>query len=157
MADYYHLIKNAVARLDASAPIESRRALYERARTAQLTQLRSLRPSLSENEITCEQLALEEAVRKVEAEAAAPARDVRVSALRDLVRAADDIGKPIVHREDRPSIVLTKAPANPLSAAPAIETPPLMVSGGATGRLVRYWRWRALPPKSTASTRMSDR
>jgi hypothetical protein len=76
MADYYPLIARAIAGLDPSAPGESRRALYERARTALIAQLRSVEPPLSESEITRERLSLEEAVRKVESEAAQRARDV---------------------------------------------------------------------------------
>ena len=40
MADYYPLIARAIAALDPNAPGESRRALYERARTALIAQLR---------------------------------------------------------------------------------------------------------------------
>ena len=76
MADYYPLIARAIAGLDPSAPGESRRALYERARSALIAQLRSVEPPLSESEITRERLSLEEAVRKVESEAAARARDL---------------------------------------------------------------------------------
>src|SRR5215468_3049192 len=75
MADYYPLIARAIAGLDPNAPGESRRALYERARAALIAQLRSVQPPLSESEITRERLALEEAVRKVESEAAQRARD----------------------------------------------------------------------------------
>src|SRR5271154_7043389 len=75
MADYYPLIARAIAGLDPSAPGESRRALYERARSALIAQLRSVEPPLSESEITRERLSLEEAVRKVESEAAQRARD----------------------------------------------------------------------------------
>jgi hypothetical protein len=75
MADYYPLIARAIAGLDPSAPGESRRALYERARTALIQQLRSVQPPLSESEITRERLSLEEAVRKVESEAAQRARE----------------------------------------------------------------------------------
>jgi hypothetical protein len=74
MADYYPLIARAIAGLDPSAPGESRRALYERARAALIAQLRSVQPPLSESEITRERLSLEEAVRKVESEAAQRAR-----------------------------------------------------------------------------------
>ncbi|HEY0852648.1 MAG TPA: hypothetical protein VGD96_22230 [Bradyrhizobium sp.] len=77
MADYYPLIARAIAGLDPSAPGESRRALYERARAALIQQLRSVDPPLSESEITRERLSLEEAVRKVESEAAQRARDAR--------------------------------------------------------------------------------
>ena len=38
MADYYPLIARAIAGLDPSAPGESRRALYERARSALIAQ-----------------------------------------------------------------------------------------------------------------------
>ncbi len=75
MADYYPLIARAIAGLDPSAPGESRRALYERARAALIAQLRSVEPPLSESEITRERLSLEEAVRKVESEAAQRARE----------------------------------------------------------------------------------
>src|SRR3979490_1801672 len=74
MADYYPLIARAIAGLDPSAPGESRRALYERARSALIAQLRGVQPPLSESEITRERLSLEEAVRKVESEAAQPRR-----------------------------------------------------------------------------------
>jgi hypothetical protein len=76
MADYYPLIVRAIAELDPSAPGESRRALYERARSALTAQLRNVQPPLSESEITRERLSLEEAVRKVESEAAQRARDL---------------------------------------------------------------------------------
>lgn len=69
MADYYPLIARAIAGLDPSAPGEQRRALYERARTALISQLRSVQPALSEAEITRERLSLEDAVRRVEADA----------------------------------------------------------------------------------------
>jgi hypothetical protein len=75
MADYYPLIARAIAGLDPSAPGEARRALYERARSALIAQLRSVQPPLSESEITRERLSLEEAVRKVESEAAQRARE----------------------------------------------------------------------------------
>ena len=75
MADYYPLIARAISGLDPSAPGESRRALYERARVALIAQLHGARPKLTESEITRERLSMEEAVRKVESEAAQRARD----------------------------------------------------------------------------------
>lgn len=68
MADYHPLIARAVAGLENSTS-ENRRALYERARTALVAQLRGVNPPLEEAEITRERLALEEAIRQVEAEA----------------------------------------------------------------------------------------
>jgi hypothetical protein len=74
MADYYPLIARAIAGLDKNSG-EGRRVLYERARTALVTQLRSVVPALSESDITRERLSLEEAIRKVEAEAARQTRE----------------------------------------------------------------------------------
>ena len=69
MADYQPLIAKAVAGLDKNTG-EARRVLYERARKALVGQLRNMTPPLTESEITRERLALEEAIRKVEADAA---------------------------------------------------------------------------------------
>jgi hypothetical protein len=91
MADYYPLISRAVGGLDINTG-ENRRALYERARAALLQQLRGATPALDEEQIGRERQALEEAIRKVEAEAAqsekpAPATSgqpsLRDQALRD--------------------------------------------------------------------------
>lgn len=69
MADYYPLIARAVSGLDKNTG-ENRRALYDRARVALVGQLRGVQPALEESDITRERLALEEAIRKVEAETA---------------------------------------------------------------------------------------
>jgi hypothetical protein len=69
MADYYPLIARAVAGLENSTG-DARRVLYERARAALVAQLRGVTPALDESDVTRERLALEEAIRKVEAEAA---------------------------------------------------------------------------------------
>jgi hypothetical protein len=69
MADYYPLISRAVAGLEKNNG-ENRRSVYERARAALIAQLRGVTPALPEGDITRERLALEEAIRKVEAEAA---------------------------------------------------------------------------------------
>ena len=73
MADYLPLVSRAVAGLDKNTG-DTRRALYERARAALINQLRSVEPALDESDITRERLALEDAIRKVEAEAAKRAR-----------------------------------------------------------------------------------
>src|SRR5262245_21809598 len=69
MADYYPLIARAVAGLERNTG-DARRVLYERARSALVAQLRGVTPALSESDVTRERLALEEAIRKVEAESA---------------------------------------------------------------------------------------
>src|SRR6202043_3475595 len=73
MTDYQPLIARAVEGLGKSSG-EARRALYERARSALVTQLRAVEPALSESEITRERLSLEEAIRKVGADAARRSR-----------------------------------------------------------------------------------
>src|SRR5262245_16632787 len=73
MADYYPLIAKAVAGLEKSTG-EARRALYDRARSALVAQLRGVTPALTESDITRERLSLEEAIRKVETESARRSR-----------------------------------------------------------------------------------
>ena len=122
MADYYPLIARAIAGLDPSAPGESRRALYERARAALIGQLRSVEPPLSEYEITRERLSLEEAVRKVESEAAQRARDATRSAGGDTARSgarAGDAFRANIRPAARPG-----EPSGPPSAPPFAGQPP---------------------------------
>lgn len=73
MADYHPLITRAVEGLGNNTA-DARRTLYERARAALVAQLRGIDPPLSEAEITRERLALEDAIRKVEAESVRKAR-----------------------------------------------------------------------------------
>ena len=74
MADYTPLIQRAIDGLENNTG-ENRRVLYERARVALTSQLRGMEPPLEETEITRERLALEEAIRNVEAEAAKRSRE----------------------------------------------------------------------------------
>src|ERR1700743_1928554 len=115
MADYYPLIARAIAGLDPSAPGESRRALYERARSALIAQLRSVEPPLSESEITRERLSLEEAVRKVESEAAQRAREARGGASRSAGEAL---------RRNRTETPAAGGPAGPVIRPRAPAPPP---------------------------------
>src|SRR6516162_1833893 len=73
MADYYPLIAKAVTGLEKSTG-EARRALYDRARSVLVAQLRGVTPALSESDISRERSSLEEAIRKVETEAARRSR-----------------------------------------------------------------------------------
>jgi hypothetical protein len=125
MADYYPLIARAIAGLDPNAPGESRRALYERARAALITQLRSVEPPLSESEITRERLSLEEAVRKVESEAAQRARDATrpPDAARTGSRAGDAFRASIGARPNPKPAEASPAPSG-LESAPPRPRPP---------------------------------
>lgn len=72
MADYFPVVSRAVAGLENNTG-EARRKVYERARAAIVKQLRAIDPPLSEEDVSRERMNLEEAIRRVEAEAA-PAR-----------------------------------------------------------------------------------
>jgi len=61
------LFSVALIRLEPNTT-ETRGKIYDRARTAMLLQLRSVIPSLTESKMGREQLALEEAIKKVETE-----------------------------------------------------------------------------------------
>jgi hypothetical protein len=89
MADYYPLIARAVGGLDKNTG-EIRRALYERARSALVNHLRSVDPPLNESDITRERLALEEAIRNVEAEAAKRSRSDATDGAEDSPPSRDD-------------------------------------------------------------------
>jgi hypothetical protein len=126
MTDYYPLIAKAVAGLEKNTG-EGRRVLYERARTALVGQLRNMNPPLTESEITRERLALEEAIRKVEAEAARrlrmePPRPDSLSALRPGER-----GEEPPRRQPIPPQPAAPPPAPPAprrEAAPPPSPPP---------------------------------
>jgi hypothetical protein len=67
MADYQSLLTRAVANLPSTSSAATRQAIYERARKALLTQLRTLRPPLPESDIAREENALNQAIALVEA------------------------------------------------------------------------------------------
>ncbi len=67
MADYYPLLKRAVASLPDNTP-EARDAMFVRAKTALTNQLRSVEPPLSEADIARERLALDDVIRRIESE-----------------------------------------------------------------------------------------
>ena len=68
MVDYHSLINRAVAELDPGS-VESRRALFERARAEQIKLLRNLDPPVTEGDFGRERLALEDAIRRIENDA----------------------------------------------------------------------------------------
>lgn len=69
MANYYPLLARAIAGMPDSTA-EQRAAVFDRARAALLAQLQSAEPQLSEADIARERLALEDAIRRIEDEAA---------------------------------------------------------------------------------------
>ncbi len=66
MADYQSLLTRAVANLPSTSSAATRQAIYDRARKALVTQLRSLRPPLPDSDIEREERALDKAIAMVE-------------------------------------------------------------------------------------------
>ena len=68
MADYQSLLIRAVANLPNASTAAARHAIYDRARVALVTQLRSLRPPLPDSDIEREERALDKAIAQVESQ-----------------------------------------------------------------------------------------
>lgn len=120
MADYYPLIARAVAGLDKNTG-EARRALYERARSALVAQLRSTQPPMSETDITKERLALEEAIRRVEADAA---RKIKMEAQSPPASAAPVARSAEAVQSARPQPAPTESEAKPQPRPKPVEPAP---------------------------------
>lgn len=139
MADYYPLIARAVSGLDKNTG-ENRRALYDRARVALVNQLRGVQPALEEPDITRERLALEEAIRKVEAETAKRVRadtpepeepSLRDRGLRDFretVAEAEGLGSASAEAKRAAHATYEAMPVEPSRIEPHISTEPAPVS-----------------------------
>jgi lipoprotein-anchoring transpeptidase ErfK/SrfK len=81
MADYFALISRAVASLDQNT-IETRKALYERARAVLVERLRASDPPWTEDRIAGELAALDSAIRQIESEITRSARPLRPTPVR---------------------------------------------------------------------------
>jgi hypothetical protein len=104
MTDYQPLLVRAIGGLERNSG-EARRAIYDRARQALLNQLRAVNPPLADPDITRERLALEDAIRKVETQAAQ--------------------ANPEATRAPRPPSAVPRAPAATAAAAqPRPSAPP---------------------------------
>jgi hypothetical protein len=125
MADYHPLIARAVSGLEKNSG-ENRRALYERARIALVAQLRGVVPALEESEITRERLSLEEAIRKVEAEAARQAREAVRPAVprRTELPRRDELPRPAPRPPLTPSALASRPVRSPEAPPPESPLPP---------------------------------
>ena len=130
MTDYQPLLARAIGALERNSG-DARRAIYDRARQALLNQLRAVSPPLAETDITRERLALEDAIRKIETQAA--------QANPEMVRAARAPSAPVAPRAPASAPSASTAPreavaaaAQPRQTAPA--RPPVM--GAAEPRMV---------------------
>ncbi|MCG5235120.1 hypothetical protein [Xanthobacter oligotrophicus] len=141
MADYYPLLVRAISSLPQKTG-EGRRAVYDRARTALMRQLRGVDPPLPEGEITRERMSLEEAIRRVEADYAQ--QDNSADAIDDEAEAAHE---PRDEPEDEPEAPAAPArpsatPAAPPAARDQLRPPPAETAPEANGRAERR-----LPPR----------
>lgn len=129
MADYYPLLARAISSLPQNNA-EARKAVFDRARTALLRQLRGVDPPLPEGEITRERLSLEEAIRRLEAEATpqdnvpdnAPADEPLAEAVPSEPAAAPDAPEPAEVTETAPAAPEAELPVEAASEGePASE------------------------------------
>lgn len=108
MADYYPVLKRAISSLPSGSG-EARRAVYEKARVALLRQLSSYNPPLSPSDIADQRVALEDCIRRVEAEVAGATADTGGQ------------GQPPAPKAEPPA---PAAPALPAEPQPHPETVP---------------------------------
>ncbi|WP_020179727.1 hypothetical protein [Methylopila sp. M107] len=124
MADYFPVISRAVSGLDPNTG-EARRKVYERARAAIVKQLRAIDPPVAEEDISRERMQLEEAIRRVEAEAAgreSPASPAPAAPKPAAPRVADPQPAPkapVSAAPQRPSAPISRPAAEPGPSGPA--------------------------------------
>ena len=109
MADYKELLRRAIAALPENNGA-ARRAVYEKARTALVGQLRAIDPPLPAREITQHRLQLEDCIRQVE-------REASEAVIADLKR-QEEAPAPSVRV---PEPVAASPPPEPEPAPPAVE------------------------------------
>src|SRR5215831_12737379 len=141
MTDYHTVIAQAVEGLDQNTS-RTRRALYERARAAQVKHLRAIHPPLSESAIARERLSLESAIRKVEADTAGKSETGPRESKPDLAQPHTAAASMNSERSERSTLR-----NGPLAFAEA-ETPQL--TRPPVGRLRRWLTSKRSPASSDA-------
>lgn len=133
MADYYPLIARAVEGLADTSP-ETRRAVYERARTALVAQLGSIDPPLSERDIENERVSLDDAIARVESDFT-PASDMADLLAASLAAARTDSAPHEPARD--PAVAADLAPEMEPTERPRVESRPHPgIKTGARGRTI---------------------
>ena len=164
MSDYHTLIAQAIDGLDENNTEEARRALYERARSAQIRQLRAIRPPLSESVVAKERLSLENAIRKVETNAARksgskpseqrPAPSPRRDAVREEFRPARaDRTEPHSIRRRRSAASGTATERTATNVREAARGDSNAVSEGLRGATAKAYRTKCRPAFNQQRTR----
>lgn len=119
MADFYPVLSRAIAGLSDPTP-DMRRAIYDRARSVLVAQLRGLDPPLSETEIARERLGLDETIARLEAELASrPAEPLDGLSARPAVK-APAAEKPVASVPSPGFQVPDARPGLPLPDAPPL-------------------------------------
>jgi hypothetical protein len=130
MADYKELLRRAISALPENNGA-ARRAVYEKARSALVGQLRAITPPLPARDITQHRLQLEDCIRQVEQEAS----EAVITLGRDIAaapRPAPPPPKPVepatapVAAAPKPVVVETPKPVTPVSQ-PAANAPPTSI------------------------------
>lgn len=164
MADYVSVLTRAVA---GKATYEERRAVYERARQALVAQLRGIDPPLPEGDITRQRLGLEEAIRKVEADAAATQAAARAPApVPPAPAPVPPAPAPVVEAAPAPRREPDPAPVEPPAAPEPPRPSPLGTVAKAaealgeasekTARVAREQFGAPIPPAPPAGARMAE-
>jgi hypothetical protein len=126
MADYYSLLSKAVGNLPKSSPASARKAIYDRARSALIRQLRSLNTTLSEADIAREEAALEAAVARLETQFAVVAPGARPPAPAAQAQSVSTAAAPAPANPPAPAPPTAYAPTRP--AAPRPPSAPITPS-----------------------------
>ena len=130
MADYYPLLARALDALPDRSP-GLRRAVYDRARNALVSQLRSLEPPLSEDDIDLERRALDTAIERLEVEHGgipAPANDAPPKVAETKPPESRPVELPPKPPADAAPVRVEPAPLPEPSPAPAPKPAPLVTA-----------------------------
>jgi hypothetical protein len=154
MADYHSVLARAVRGLDPNTPV-ARRRLYERARSALLSEMQKASPPIARSEIVGAQMALDTAIGQVEADAC-------LAALEKSGEHVERDGGPTVveHVEEyrRPYQSVQPPSVAPTSLIPSRVPMPRCLAANQNDRresrasIRRLFRWR-----STDSTEISEK
>jgi hypothetical protein len=124
MADYYSLLARKIGPLPDSTP-QSRQAVYELARKALFNQLRAIQPPVAEQVIQTEGRSLDEAIARLETEAASKAKG-----------AAGPAFAPQAPQEPKKEFKSESAPAAREQQRPAAPLPPPPEAPSGTRRVI---------------------
>lgn len=148
MTDYYAVLKRAVGGLEHES-VDVRRSIYDKARAALLGQLKAITPPLGMDEISRQRLELEEAIRRVEREAAVTAAGPSPARARAAAAAAEAMAAQVMRSPEEDVSEEGAPPARPASptrpAPRATPVPPDFRPGLSAAE-------RTAPPVRGAST-----